>query len=251
MSLWRLEVLRLVRTRRWVALFSVYLFFGFLGPVTARYLRDIVSFAGGDRSGVTITFPAAIPADGMARYVSNAVQIGTLVTVVVAAGALAFDSPPEMGVFLRSRVNRVSSILLPRLVIPFLAASAAFVIGALAAWYETWALIGALDTSRLLLGIGFGIVFIAFVVALVAAVAQWSRGLLATVMASVVALLVLPILGIASAVGRWLPTSLAQALANLPAGGEISPYIGASVVTMVSIAGLVWLALIGARRREL
>jgi ABC-2 type transport system permease protein len=251
MSLWRLEVLRLARTRRWIALLSVYVFFGFLGPVTARYIEDIVSFAGGNTSGATIKFAPPIPADGMAQYVSNAVQIGTLVTVIVAAGALAFDSQPEMGVFLRSRVKRMSNILLPRLVVPFLAASAAFVLGAIAAWYETWALIGGLDAGRVLLGVAFGVVFIAFVVALVAAVAQWSRGLLATVLTSVVVLLVMPVLGIAGAVGRWLPTSLAEALSKLPRDGQVSDYAGAAAVTVVCSAGLLWLALIGSERREL
>lgn len=251
MSLWRLEFLRLVRTRRWIALLAVYLFFGFLGPVTARYIEDIVSFAGGNASGATIKFAPPIPADGMAEYVSNAVQIGTLVTVVIAAGAVAFDSQPEMGVFLRCRVRRMQDILLPRLVVPFAAASAAFVLGALAAWYETWALIGTLDAGRVLLGIGFGMVFIAFVVALVGAVAQWSRGVLATVMASVVVLLAMPILGLAGAVERWLPTSLAQALSKLPRDGQVSDYAGATAVTVLCIAGLVWLALIGANRREL
>lgn len=251
MSLWHLEILRLARTKRWVALLGVYLFFGFLGPVTARYIEDIVSFAGGDTSGATVKFAPPVPADGMAQYVSNAIQIGTLVTVVVAAGALAFDSQPEMGVFLRSRVRRMSTILLPRLIVPFLAASAAFMAGALAAWYETWALIGDVDPRSVLPGVAFGVLFIAFVVALVGAVAQWSRGLLATVMASVVLLSAMPLLGIADVVGRWLPTYLAEALSTLPRSGHISDYAGAAIVTMLSIAGLAWLALIGAERREL
>lgn len=38
MNLWRLEWLRLTRTRRLVAIVGVYLFFGLTGPLTARYL---------------------------------------------------------------------------------------------------------------------------------------------------------------------------------------------------------------------
>ena len=43
MTLWRLEWARLVRTRRLVALLAVYLFFGALGPLTVRYLQQIVN----------------------------------------------------------------------------------------------------------------------------------------------------------------------------------------------------------------
>jgi ABC-2 type transport system permease protein len=251
MTLWRLEVLRLVRTRRIVALLGVYIFFGLLGPLTARYLSEILDLAGGDLQGATIVLPDPVPADGMVQYVSNASQIGTLVAVVVAAGSLAFDAIPEMGVFLRTRVPGVATILAPRLVVVTAATVAAFVLGSLAAWYETWALIGALPAGPVLAGIGFGVVFLVFVVALVAAVAGWARSVLSTVLVSVVVLLVLPILGIADAVGRWVPTHLATALAQLPGDAAAGDYIPAAIVTVIATVGLIWLAVIGAGRREL
>jgi ABC-2 type transport system permease protein len=154
MSLWRLEWLRLIRTKRWIALVGVFVFFGLLGPLTARYLGEIIDFAGGELEGATIEFPPPVPADGMTQFVSNAMQIGTLVAVIVAAGALAFDAIPEMGVFLRTRVESVREILVPRVVVTTGAVLAAFLVGALTAWYETWALIGAPDTGAVLAGIG-------------------------------------------------------------------------------------------------
>ena len=74
MTLWRLEWLRLVRTRRLVALLSVYAFFGLAGPLTARYLAEILGAIGTE--GVQIQFPEPTPADGIAQFVSNASQIG-------------------------------------------------------------------------------------------------------------------------------------------------------------------------------
>lgn len=251
MTLWRLEVLRLVRTRRIVALLGVYIFFGLIGPLTARYLSDILDLAGGDLEGATIVLPDPVPADGMAQYVSNASQIGTLVAVVVAAGSLAFDAIPEMGVFLRTRVPRVAAIIAPRLVVVAIAAIVAFVLGSLAAWYETWALIGPLPAGPVLAGIGFGMLFLVFVVSLVAAVAGWAKNVLGTVLVSVVILLVMPLLGVADAIGRWAPSSLAGALAELAAGASASDYVGASIVTVIASAGLVWLGAAGAARREL
>jgi ABC-2 type transport system permease protein len=252
MTLWHLEILRLTRTRRVIALFGVYVFFGVVGPLTARYLADIVGLAGGELEGATIEFPPPTPPDGMIQYTSNAAQIGTLVAVVVAAGALAFDSIPEMGVFLRTRVRDLTQILVPRFVVVTAAIVSAFTAGALAAWYETWALIGALDAGPVLIGIGYGALFVFFVVALVTGVAGWARSVLSTVMTSIVVLLVLPLIGIADAVGRWLPTRLASALAELPAGATTAgDYLEASIVAVAAIAGLVWLGLVGARRREL
>jgi ABC-2 type transport system permease protein len=251
MTLWKLEILRLVRTRRIVALAGVYVFFGLLGPLTARYLAEIFDIAGGELEGATIVLPDPTPVDGMIQYVSNAAQIGTLVAVVIAAGALAFDAIPEMGVFLRTRVSDVAAILTPRLTVVTVATVAAFVLGALAAWYETWALIGPLPAGPVLAGIGFGILFIVFVMALVAAAAGWAKDVLGTVMISLAVLLVMPILSIADAVARWLPTHLSGALAELPSGAPASDYVPATIVALAATVGLFWLAVTGAQRREL
>lgn len=252
MSLWRLEWLRLLRTKRWLALLGVYVFFGLVGPLTARYLREIIAFAGGELEGATIEFPPPVPADGMAQYVSNAMQLGILVSVVVAAGAVAFDAIPEMGIFLRTRVPRLFGILLPRMVVTTAAIALAYVLGAVAAWYETWALIGPLDPAPVLIGVACGLVFLAFVVALVAAVAGRAGSVLGTVAGSIVVLLLMPVAGVSGAVGRWLPTHLAGALGALPAGAaQPSDYLGAALVTVAATAGLTWLAVELARRREL
>jgi ABC-2 type transport system permease protein len=252
MTLWQLEWQRLLRTRRWLALLGVYVFFGLVGPLTARYLPEIVGFAGGDLEGATIEFPPPVPADGMAQYVSNAVQIGTLVSVVVVAGAVAFDAIPEMGVFLRTRVRSVREILLPRVVVSGAAVIAAFVLGGLAAWYETWALIGAVDATDIAVGLLLGALFLAFVVALVTAVASRASSVLGTVMTSIVVLLLLPIAGLSDAVGRWLPTHLSGALAALPAGAATpGDYLAASATSVALTAGLLLAAGRMATSREL
>lgn len=250
MSLWRLEILRLKRTKRWLVLAGVFVVFGLTGPLTARYMEQLLDLAGGEMDGVTIEFPDPVPADGMVQYIGNAIQVGTLVAVIVAAGSLAFDAVPEMGVFLRTRVPSVSRILLPRLVVPFVAIAAGFVLGVLAAWYETAVLLGALDVGDVLLGTTLGILFFAFVVAVVAAVAQWTRGLLATVMTSLGVLLALPIIGIADVVGRWLPTRLGGALADLVGEGAAGDYVGPAATAIVAIPVLLTIAMLGARRRE-
>lgn len=249
MNLWKLEILRLTRTKKWVALVGVYVAFGLVGPLTARYIKEILARVG-TSDGTVITVPDPVPSDGLVQYVSNATQIGTLVVVIIAAGALAFDSIPEMGVFLRTRVSPAWRILVPRLVVSFAAASAAFLLGTAAAWYETWALLGAPDAGAVLAGAGLGVAFLGFVVALTAAVAQRMSSVLGTVMTSLVVLVALPVAGMAPAISRWLPTSLANALADLPSGGTMTDYWPALAVSVVATAALVVTAFAWSGRRE-
>ena len=169
MNLWRLEWLRLTRTRRFIALVAVFLFFGLTGPVTVRYLSSILGRVG--TQGVKIELPPPVPADGIAQFINNASQIGLVVVVLITASALSFDARREMAIFLRTRVDSVAQIVVPALAVSAAAAVASFALGLAGAWYETAVLIGALPVAKMLIGVAYAALFLIFAVCLVAAVA--------------------------------------------------------------------------------
>ena len=103
MSAWRLEWLRMIRSPRAIVLGAVYLFFGLLGPVTAKYLPDIVNRV---QTGMQIIVAHPTPKDGIANYISQASQTGLVVVVVIAAGALTFDARRGLSTFLRTRAEQ-------------------------------------------------------------------------------------------------------------------------------------------------
>jgi ABC-2 type transport system permease protein len=251
MSLWRMEWLRLLRTHRLLALLGVYLFFGLTGPLTARYLNEILGrFAAGE---VKVQFREPTPADGISQFTGNAAQIGLLVVVMVAAAALAFDSRREMAVFLRSRVGRVRRIILPAYAMSTAAAVTALIAGSLAAWYETAVLLGPVPASTMLLGMLLGAVFLAFAVALVGLVASMAKGTLATAGISLAVLLGLAIAGNLGGrgLGRRLPTTLVGAMADLVLGARPADYLPAAAVAVLATVGCLWAAITLSERREL
>ncbi len=248
MSLWKLEWLRLVRTKRIVGLVGVYVFFGFLGPLTARYMEQILENFG---NGVQIVVPEPVAADGITAYVSNAAQVGLLVSVGIAAGALAFDAKPQMGIFLRTRVQHVREVLAPRVVVMGAAVVGAFVLGSLAALYESIVLMGSLSIAGWALGTLLGSLYLVFVVAVVAAVAARANSVLVTVLVTVGVLLALPILGIAPAIAEWLPSHLVGAVDGLVRESSVGDYTGSMIVTLALSVGALWLAVHWAERREL
>ncbi len=248
LGLWRLEWLRLVRTRRAVALVAVYAFFGFLGPLTARYLSDIIDRFGGD---ITVIVPDPAPIDGMAQFAANAQQMGLLVVVAVAAGALAVRALPEMAMFLRTRVSGAADLIVPRYVVSTLAAIGAALFGTGVAWYETAVLIGGLPAGEVLLGLALTAVYLAFAVALVAAFASRISGVIGTVAATLLVLLALPIVGLVGTTGRWLPSHLVGAQVDLLSGTAVGEYLPASLVTIGLTPLLVWLAIRWTARQEL
>ncbi|MDO9445802.1 MAG: hypothetical protein Q7K37_10850 [Dehalococcoidia bacterium] len=251
MSLWRLEWLRLRRTWRGVGLLAVFVFFGLVGPLTARYIQEILeSFGGTD--GVQVIFPPPVPADGMIQYLSNAQQIGLLAVIGVAAGALSFDATADIAIFLRTRVSSTARLVLTRTAVYAAAAALAFVVGALVAWYETWALIGLVPADRFLFGTLFGALYYVFVVAMVALAAGLVRGSLGT-MVLAFAFVVVPqvTVGLVSAAKPWLPGHLSSALAPLSQGtAEAGDFVRATVLTLAVIALALVVAIRLLDRRE-
>ena len=248
MNLWKLEWLRLFRTKRIIGLIGVYVFFGLLGPLTAKYMEQILENFGG---GVTIVVPEPIAADGITSYIANAAQIGLLVSVGIAAAALAFDAKPQMGIFLRTRVGQVRDILVPRFVVITAAVIASFALGSIAALYESVVLIGSLSISGWALGTVMGSLYLVFAMAVVAAVSAKANSVLFTVMIAVGILLALPLISIAPDIAEWLPSHLVGAVDGLVRDGSIGDYVPAVTVTVLLTAGLLWLAVRWTEQREL
>lgn len=239
MTLTRLELLRLLRTHRWMALFGVYVFFGVLGPFTAAYMEELIARFGG---GMEIAMPEPTPADGIAQFLSNASQLGVLAVIVVASGALAIDAKPEVAAFLRTRVERPARLLIPRYGVVVAASALALVAGTTVAWALTAALIGGLPAGAMLLGTLLGALYLAFAVAVVAAVATAARSLVATILGAIVVVVSLPALGLLPALAPWMPSTLVNAVVELAAGAPVGDFARAAGVTAMATPVLLWIA---------
>lgn len=245
---WRVEWLRLFRTPRWIALFGVYLVFGLLGPVTAKYLGEILQRV---QSEMTIVVPPPQPRDGIVNYLGQVTQTGLVVVVVIAAGALAFDSRRGIAIFLRTRTTSMWMLLAPRLLVPIAAAVLAYAAGLVAAWYETALLLGPLPAEAMFGGLICQAGYLAFVGTVVAAAAAITRGVLPTVGTALAALILLSVVGGVSAVHPWLPSTLAGAPAELLGPATLSDFIPALIVAAAAGAALTAFAVFRLGRRQL
>jgi ABC-2 type transport system permease protein len=246
MSLWRLELVRLVRTYRLWILLGIFGFFAVLGPATAKYLPEIVERLGG---GVEIAVPAATPELGMAQYLGNALQIGLLAVAFVAASSLAFDSKPEMSTFLRTRTT-VRRILEPRYVINMAAAAGSFLLGSAIAFAVTAVLIASPSLSGTIVGSLLIAVYLCFTVAVTGLFASLVRSVPGTALLTVGVLIALSILGVAPAIRPWLPSELVGAYDALIGGGDFV-YWRAVASALVLSAGAIVFSVYRMQRREI
>lgn len=239
MSRWRLEWLRLVRTKRLVAVVAVYAFFGLTSPPLVRYMDSILERVG---AGVQVIAPTPTALEGLTTFVSNTNQIGLLVYVLLVSSAVAFDSQREMAVFLRTRVGSYRELLVPKYLLSVAAGAVAFTVGAAAAWYGTVVLLGEVDALGMVLGALLSVLYLAFIGAVASALGARLDSVLSTAGLTLVAALGLGILGTIGALGDWLPSHLLGAFTSLPLGGELAPFLRAAAVTVLATVGLLALA---------
>jgi ABC-2 type transport system permease protein len=247
MNPWRLEWLRLTRTPRAIALAGVYLFFGLLGPVTAKYLQDIVNRV---QSGVQVIVAQPAPKDGIANYISQAGQTGLVIVVVIAASAFTFDARRGLSTFLRTRASSIWQLIAPRFTVTAVAAVAAYTLGTLAAWYETALLLDQPPAGAMLAGLLCGSVYLVFAVSVATAAASVARGTLAAVGVTVAVLLGLPLLGLAGPLHPWLPSTLLTAPVALLTHANLGDYLPALATAAAGSALLLALATSRLARRE-
>jgi ABC-2 type transport system permease protein len=249
MNLWRLEWLRLKRTPRALTMAAVFVFFGLLDPILTKYQSQLLSHVG---NGVHVTFPPATPAAGVSGYFGELAGTGLIVVVVIAAGAFTFDAHHGLAIFLRTRVTGFWQLIAPRFTVNAAAAGLAYIMGALAAWYETSLLIGAPAVGGMLAAMLCGVIYLGYAVAVTAFAATIVRGTLATVGITLAVLFALPIAGVYRPIANWLPGALTDAPAALVSGTHhLSHYLPAFAVTVVASGAALAAAVLRLRAREI
>lgn len=230
MSVWRVEILRVVRTRRLLALLVLYVFLGASGPLIVAYAKQLFDRLSGG-APVRITVLRAVPADGILSYYKSAMQLGLVGSIVVAGLALSLDDRAGLSVYYRTR-TRVSTILLPRLVVSAATACGAYTVGLLVAWYETAALLGLPDAASVVGTWALGLTYIAFAVSLTLLFSAIFSNSLGAVGSTIVVVLLLPILGSLPRVSSYLPSRLLTLPAEIFAGPAHPSALSAVLVTV-------------------
>lgn len=254
MNLWRLEWLRLIRTPRALSLGAVYLVIGLIEPVATRYASTLLAHVGNGANGAKFGLPKPTPAQALSSYVTEATLVGLIVLVSIAASAYGFDARPGQAAFFRTRVRGMWQLVAPRFTAYAVAGALAYLIGTVAAWYETRLLIGSLPAGGLLAGILCGVVYLVLAIAVTAFAASLTRTTVAAVGITLGILLTMPLLADVHAISNWVPSALIGAPADLvasPPGHDLVHFLPALGVSAVAGALALAAAVTRLRRREI
>jgi len=86
------ELREQLRTGRLIAVAAVFVLFGILGPLTDRYLKNIIDFVGSQGgAGMQITVPDPTLKGALAQIGKNLSQFGYICAILLAMGSVAWE----------------------------------------------------------------------------------------------------------------------------------------------------------------
>ncbi len=240
MTRWTLEWLRLIRTKRWLAILGIFVLLGVLAPVTAYFLPRLVPATTGS---IRIQVFPPHPYDGITYYVDNALALGVFVAIIAAVSPFTVDAHRGLSLFYRSRVPNAGKLIIPKYLVILAATVVSFMVGLLLCWGESSLVLGHVSLGRVLVGSILSCTYISFALALALALCTLVRAVLPALGFTVAFLLVIPFLGASSLAARWIPSNLIGSVGAIAGGGGFSAYGPAAGMTVSATVILVFVSI--------
>ena len=137
-------------TKRILVVWAVFLAFGMLSPLLARFTFEIVSSMEGAEMFAGL-IPPPTTVDAMVQYLKNLSQFGFILAVLLAMGAVVGEKERRVAPMILSKPMARWAFILSKFAAQFLVYSGAFFLSALAAYYYTLFLFGPLEIGSFLL----------------------------------------------------------------------------------------------------
>ncbi len=246
-ALLKKELWEQLKTYKLYIIGGVFLFFGFSTPLMLKYLPEIMELAGED---IIVEFPPPTAVQALAEYSGTIVQVGILIAVLLAMGAIAqerskgtammtLSKPVGRGAFVTSKLAALSASFI-----------VALVAGSTACYLYTVMLIEDISVAGFL---GQNLLMILFFIFCISVTLFFSSLFKNQLAAGGIALAVLIGQAVATQlpwVGDFIPGQLTSWGTHLVSGGAESAW-GAVAVSVVLIVLCLYFAQRNMRRREI
>jgi ABC-2 type transport system permease protein len=246
------EMREQLRTNRFVAVAAVFVLFGIVGPLTDRYMKELIDAVGSQSGGFTIQVPGPSLDGAAAQILKNMSQFGIICALLLAMGSVAWEKERGTAAMILTKPASRAAFLAAKLAAIALTLGFAVVLGCGSAYVYTLVLyptvfpLGGYVAMALIMWwtcLTFAAITMLGSTVTKSAIAAAGIGLLA--------LLVFGVLAALPVIGDYSPTSLATPALALMLGHDPGSIAGAllfNIALVPALFGVTWLAF---RRQEL
>lgn len=247
----RKELREFVRGWRAWVLLGVLAMFAITGPVTARYVREILGAALGDQaSGFPIPIPEPTYVDAYLQWTKNLGDLVLFLVIVLLAGVVCGECRQGTAVLVLTKPLRRRTFLLAKAAAHIGVLTVAVAAGTALTWAVTRLLFPVAPASPLVAAAAtwllLGALFVAII--LLASAAVSSTGAAAGI--GLAAYLLLTLAQLWAPLKRLTPAGLRELPSALAAGRSVD-WAGPVLATVVAIVALLFAAVAVFERREL
>jgi ABC-2 type transport system permease protein len=246
------ELREQLRTNRLIAVAAIFILFGVIGPLTDRYLKEIVDAAGSQGGGFTIQVPPPSLEGAAAQILKNLSEFGIICALLLGMGSVAWEKERGTAGMILTKPASRAAFLAAKLVAIALTLGVAVILGCGLAYLYTLLLypsvfpLGGYIAMALLMWwmcVGFAAITLLGSTVTRSAIAAAGLGLLAMVAFGIVG--ALPI------VGDYALLSLGKPALQMMLGQDPGQWLGPvlfNVALVPVIFAITWLSF---RRQEL
>lgn len=205
-ALLKKELLEYWRTYRAVALGVVFVIFGLLSPLAARYMPEV--FSGMDMGGIVIQLPTPTTVDGNTQFVKNMSQVIPIAMILIAMGVVSRERDKGTVNFTLSKPVSRGAFLLSKGLALLLVTWISLALAALAHWYYTRLLLGPMSLGACLAMAALVGVYLTAILAITFLGSTVSRSLAVSAAIGFGGYLLISLLGMIPRVQDYLPGDL-------------------------------------------
>lgn len=249
----RKELVEAWRTRRLPVVAGMFVAFGIISPLTAKYLPEILKAALGDQLTIPMPTPTAVMA--LEQLQKNLGQIGALAAIALAMGAVAGELDRGTAALVLAQPATRPAFLAAKLVGIGVTLAASMLLAAIAAWVYTAVLFEPQPIGGWLAMAFLSWLALMTWAALTFLASAATGSTTAAAGIGFVALVVVSLAAVVPVLDRFLPTGLTVPATQLASGAAAALDAGrlatAVAGTMLLIAASLGGAMLAFRRREL
>lgn len=244
-----------LRKHRLLVLVLVFLMFGILSPVTARYLPQIVDLilgSSGDILDMGIVIPDPVLNDSYLQYYKNMTQMGMFVMILVMMGIISDEKRKGTAVLVLTKSVSRQTFILSKYIMAMTVLFLSMIVSYTAFYFYTWMMFDERPLNGAFSGFFMFVLLMAFVMSLTFFASTVARSTALAAMIAIGGYFSVTLVSALPKVSEYFPMYLLDAAYQISIG--VSGISGFLPVILISFGGcllLLFLSIISFRYQEL
>jgi ABC-2 type transport system permease protein len=237
------EIMETYKTPKAIILGALFLFFGILSPLTAKYMNQILAMAG-EQQGFSIVLPDSTFVQSYMQFFKNIYFMMTVVTILVFAGTVAEEKSRGTAVLVLTKCLSRSGFIMGKLIAAVLVFTAAYALSTAICIYYTSLMFPEFINAGILTALLLYWIFGCLMIALTILVSILSKSMTVAAVSGFGCYALISAVAALPYVGKYTPGML-QVLSTelsdgtkLPSDALIPALITAAMILVAVVAGL-------------